>query len=194
MDWKNLKSVATRIKRLTKEIEAIDASFYGLGEDFDPVVAAGVLEHKRDDIVRSIVLQLHTSIEDLLNLLILYCVLNVTEEKQKWRLRSKKAKAIRRMLYGAGSIGFDMKLNFAVGLGLLTTSLQARLVELNNMRNKCSHNWILNKVVRQGKGRRQKKPPLLLFRGRDLHKLPVLRELMGEQNKIYLHLYGKWVS
>ncbi len=193
MDWKNPTSVATRIKRLAKEIKEIDATFYGVSDKFDPVLVAGVFERKRDDIVRSIVLQLHTSVEDLLNLLILYAVLDVTEEKYRWRLRSKKAKALRKMLYGAGSIGFDMKLSFAVGLGLLTTGLQEKLMEMNTMRNKCSHNWILNQVVRHGKRPRQKKPPLLLFRGRDLHKLPVLNALMDEQNKIYLHLYDKWV-
>ena len=137
---------------------------------------------------------MHTKIEDLLDLLILYCVLGITDVKYKGRLRSEKAKAIRKMLQGAQSIGFDMKLNIAVGLGLLTKHLQAKLMELNTMRNRCSHNWRLNKIVRRGKRPAQKKPPLLLFRGRDLHSVATIKDFMREYTVIYLRLYAKWVA
>jgi hypothetical protein len=58
MDWNNPRSVATKIKRLTREIEEIDQYFYHFEKDGDPVQYASMLERKRDDMVRSAVLQL----------------------------------------------------------------------------------------------------------------------------------------
>jgi hypothetical protein len=89
--WENPRRVQQAIKRLNKEIAEIEAAIYAPGED-DPVLVAGMLERKRDDIVRSAVLQLHTSIEDLLTSLILYCVLHITDKKLKHRLRSERGK------------------------------------------------------------------------------------------------------
>jgi hypothetical protein len=191
--WENPKRVQQAIKRFKKEIEEIEAAIYAPGQD-DPVLAAGMLERKRDDIVRSVVLQLHTSIEDLLTSLILYCALGITDKKLKHRLSSERGKAFRRMLYDRESLGFDMKLNFAVGMGLLTPSGRKQLMELNTMRNKCSHNWILNQVVRRGKRPKQLKQPLLLFRGKDLHKVAALKDLISEFSDVYFRLYAKWVQ
>lgn len=191
--WENPRRVERAIERLTREIAEIDEALYAPGED-DLVLRAGMLERKRDDAVRSAVLQMHTSIEDLLTSLILYCALGITEKKLKRRLGSEKGKAFRRMLYDRESLGFDMKLNFAVGLGLISPSARKQLMELNSVRNKCSHNWILNAVIRRGKRPRQVKPPLLLFRGKNLHKVTALKEFIAEFSTVYLKLYGKWVK
>jgi hypothetical protein len=72
--WDNPKTVEAAIKRLTREIEEIDNFFYKVNENDDRVSYAGMLERKRDDMVRSTVLQMHTAIEDLLNS---YIALNV---------------------------------------------------------------------------------------------------------------------
>jgi hypothetical protein len=88
--WENPKRVDRAIKQLTKEIDEIEAAIYSRGED-RPVLVAGMLERKRNDIVRSAVLQLHTSIEDLITSLILYCVLDITDKKLKHRLASAVA-------------------------------------------------------------------------------------------------------
>jgi hypothetical protein len=62
------------------------------------------------------------------------------------------------------------------------------------MRNKCSHNWLLNQVVRRGKRPKQLKPLLLTWRNQDLHKVAVLRQFYSEFSVVYLRLYGKWVQ
>jgi hypothetical protein len=62
------------------------------------------------------------------------------------------------------------------------------------MRNTCSHNWILNGAVRRGKRPRQLKPPLLQFRGKDLHKVEVVKDFISEFSVVYLRLYAKWVQ
>jgi hypothetical protein len=190
--WKNPKRAEQTIRRLNKEIREIEGALYQ--SDDDPVLIAGMLERKRDDIVRSTVLQLHTAIEDLLTQLILYCALDITDKKLKHRLASERGNAFRRMLYDRESLGFDMKLNFAVGLGLISPPLRKQLMELNTMRNKCSHHWVLNRVVRRGKRPKQLKPPLLQFRGQDLHKVAVLKDFISEFSGVYVRLYAKWVQ
>jgi hypothetical protein len=158
------------------------------------MLVAAMLERKRDDMVRSAVLQVHTKIEDLLTRLMLYCALGITDKKLMHQLSSEKGKAFRRMLYDRESLGFDTKMNFAVGLGLITPPGRKQLMELNTMRNKCSHNRVLNKAVRRGKRPAQLKPPLLQFRGKDLHKVPVIKDFISEFEVVYLRLYAKWVQ
>lgn len=186
--------IEAKISRLTREITDFDQFFYAVNENDDRSLYAGMLERKRDDMVRSAVLQLHTAIEDILNSQIMCCVLNVKPEKRMGKMASRPARALRKILFGAGSLGFDMKLNFAAALGLLNARTQDQLMELNTLRNKCSHNWLLKTPVRRGKRPRQKKPPLLLYRGRDLHNIGVLKDFAAEYGVIYLKLFVKYLG
>jgi len=182
-----------KITRLTREIAAIDRFFYAANENEDRRLYAGMLERKRDDIVRATVLQLHTAFEDILNTGITCRVLKAKPENRMRKMRSRPARALRKMLFGAGSLGFDMKLNFAVALGLMNATTREQLMELNTLRNKCSHNWLLKTPVRRGKRPRQKKPPLLLYRGRDLHNVAVLEDFAGEYGSIYVKMFLKYL-
>lgn len=194
MNWRDPKSVEAKIRRLTREIATIDEFFYRGNEREDRVLYAGMLEHKRDDMVRSAVLQMHTAIEDLLNSTIVCRILNVKPEDRRSKQGRHRGRALRKMLSGAGSLGFDMKLNFAVALGLLSNTTKEKLMVLNTLRNKCSHNWILKAPVRQGKRPRQRKPPLLLYDGRDLHKVDTLEEFAGDYGSVYYRLFVKYLS
>jgi hypothetical protein len=98
------------------------------------------------------------------------------------------------MLFGAGSLGFDMKLNFAVALGLLNDRTKDRLMELNTLRNKCSHNWLLKVPMRKENVRSKKKPPLLLYKGHDLHSVESLREFTAEYGRIYYKLFIRYIG
>jgi hypothetical protein len=173
------RSIEAKISRLRREIAQIDASFYEANKANDRDLYAGMLERKRDDMVRSAVLQLHTAIEDVLNGLITCRVLGTRPDERSKRTRSRSARALRKLLLRGGSISFEMKLNLAVALHLINSKTQERLIELNGLRNKCSHNWLLKMPVRRGKRPKQKKPPLLFWRGRDLHNVHVLEELAG---------------
>ena len=187
----NPRSLEAKITRLTREIAEIDEFFYRASENKDRDLYAGMLERKRDDMVRSAVLQMHTAIENLLNSQIICCILNVKPETRSGKMRTKSGQALRKMLFGAGSIGFDMKLNFAVALGLLNARTKGSLMTLNTLRNKCSHNWLLKMPERRGKRPKQKKPPLLLYKGSDLHNVAVLKEFAGEYGQIYYKLFLK---
>jgi hypothetical protein len=183
--------VEAKIGRLIREIRKIDEFFYGANEDISRDLYVGMLERKRDDMVRSAVLQLHTAIEDVLSTWITRRVLGVRMEGQEERVRSKSAHALRQMLWGRESIGFDMKLKFAVALRLINAPTQRKLEELNTLRNKCSHNWLLKVPVRRGKRPRQKKPPLLLYKGRDLHRIEVLEDFSVEYFLLHSRLFAK---
>jgi len=178
--------------RLTREIAKIDNVFYNLNETKDRELRAGMLERKRDDMVRSAVLQMHTAIEDLLNSCIVCRTLNVKPEDRRRRMRSKTAQALLSVLIGPRSIGFEMKLNFAFVLGLLNSKTKDRLIELNTLRNRCSHNWLLKARLRRGKSPRQKKPPLLRYDGRDLHNVEVIEDFTSEYGMIYCKLFLKY--
>lgn len=185
--WDNPKSVEAAIKRLKGEISEIDSYFYGSNENDDRLLYAGMLERKRDDMVRSTVLQMHTAIESLLNSLITYRLTGSTRRSP----RSLSGRALRRMLFGGGSLGFEMKLTFALALRLINTRTKDRLIVLNTLRNKCSHNWVLKVTVRHGRRPTQKKPPLLLYEGHDLHSVVTLKEFVSEYSGIYLGFYMK---
>jgi hypothetical protein len=153
----------------------------------------GQLERKRDDIVRSVVLQLHTAIEDILDAAIVCRVLEVEPENRKRALRGARGEALQRMLTGGGRLGFAMKINFAVALGLITSVTRDRLMELNTLRNKCSHNWLLRVPQRRGKRPSQQKPPLLRYKKRDLHTVAALKEFASEYGIIYAKMFAKFL-
>lgn len=194
MDWRNARTVEAKIQRLTREIAAIDEFFYRGNEEEDRALYAGMLERKRDDMVRSAILQMHTAIEDLLNSMIVCLILGAKPEDRGSKQRSHAARALRKMLFGAGSLGFDMKLNFAVALGLLPEKTKEKLTNLNSLRNKCSHNWLLKAPVRRGKRPKQKKPPLLMYNGRDLHSVDALKDFAAEYGSIYYKLFLKFLG
>jgi hypothetical protein len=188
------RSLEAKISRLSREIAAIDRFFYAVNENEDRYLYAGMLERKRDDMVRAAVLQLHTGIEDILNSQIMCTVLNVKPEERMRRMRTRPARALRRMLFGAGSLGFEMKLNLAVSLGLMNAATQEQLTELNTLRNKCSHNWLLKVPVRRGKRPGQKKPPLLLYQGRDLHDVVVFEGFASKFGAIYYRMFLRYLG
>jgi hypothetical protein len=194
VDWNKSKSVETKIRRLTREIREIDEFFYETDKDADRAFYAGMLERKRDDMVRSVVLQLHTAIEDVLSSLIICRVLGIRIEERDKRARTKSAQALRRMLWGGGSIGFDMKLAFAVAFRLINGPTQKKLAELNRLRNKCSHSWLLNVPVRRGRRPEQKKLPLLLYKGRDLYRVEALEDFTREYSLLYVRLFTKYLG
>jgi hypothetical protein len=194
MSQRTSKSVERKIARLTREIAAIDKDFYFVNADGDRTLYAGMLERKRDDMVRSAVLQLHTAIEDVLTSHIVCHILGVKPEERAGKARTTHARALRRLLFGAGSLGFDMKLNLAVALGVISSQTRKRLMELNTLRNRCSHNWLLKVPTRHGRRPTQKKPPLLTFRGRNLHDVTVLKDFTGEYGGIYVRMFLKYLG
>lgn len=195
MASKRLPYVERKIRRLSREIAEIDRRFYDAGiNDRDRTLHAGMLERRRDDIVRSIVLQLHTAMEDLLNSMIVCRLLDAKPQTRKKKMRTSRGKALDKALHGGGSIGFGMKVNLALTLGIIRSSAARDLSDLNTLRNKCSHNWLLAQPVRRGRRPAQRKPPILHYKGGDLHKLPSLNLLLETVGPLYWRLFQRYLG
>ena len=76
------QSIETKIRRLEREITEIDDYFYQSEKTGDRQLYAGMLERKRDDMVRAAVLQLHTGIEDMLTSIVIQHVRRNTTKPQ----------------------------------------------------------------------------------------------------------------
>ena len=184
----------SKIRRLEKEILDIDEFFYRREPTHNLDQHAGMLERKRDDLIRAAVLQMHTAIEDVINSLIVHRIMNAESRTRKASLRSTRGKALAGMLFGGRSLGFEMKLNLAVVHRVITARARDRLLILNTLRNKCSHNWLIKMPVRQGRRPRQKKRPLLFYGEGDLHRSEVFKEFLEEYGPLYYQLVLKLLS
>ena len=54
--------------------------------------------------------------------------------------------------------------------------------------------WLLRVPVRRGKRPKQKKPPLLRYEGRDLHRVDVLEDFTREYGLLYVRLFMKYIG
>jgi hypothetical protein len=99
-----------KVSRLKREIAEINGAFYELSKDGDLAQHAGMLERQRDDVIRGAVLQLHTSIENLLDKMIMCHLVGVHANKLGSVMRGARGKALRKLMMSAGGLGFDQKL------------------------------------------------------------------------------------
>ena len=185
-----MKNYERGIKRLKKEIKKIDEFFY-LTDEHEPLQRFGMLERKRDDIVRAAVLQIQTACEDLLNSLLIVKILDCHERDRVRRLRTVSGKYLRDLLEGQRSLGFFAKTYLAVSLKLITKRQADGLLAMNSLRNKCAHNWLLKAVVRRNRKPRQNKLPLLRYGNLDLHSEAGFRKFMDDGGGMYLMLWKK---
>jgi hypothetical protein len=186
--------VRRKISRLEREISSIDKMFYLTEKDGDPSQHASMLERKRDDIIRAAVLQLHTSIESVLDEHIMCHVLGVPAYKRMRLMSSRSGKALRRLLTTADGLGFDQKLELAVALRIVSDKRRRRLAILNTLRNRCSHFWLLKAPVRKGRRPRQQKPPLLQYDGHDLHQVTTFKDFLAEYGPLYATMFVEYLS
>ncbi len=183
-----------KIRRLEREITAVDEIFYLIERDGDPRQHAAMLERKRDDMIRAAVLQVHTSIEDILNSQIMCHIFGVPAHQRMRLMATRAGKALRKLLTTADGIGFDRKLELAVALRIISDKRRKRLGILNTLRNRCSHFWLLKTPVRKGRRPRQKKPPLLLYEGRDLHDIATFKDFLAEYGPLYAKMFFEYLD
>ena len=129
--------VKRKIKRLEREIAEIDKAVYLFESNGDPEQHASMLERKRDDMIRAAVLQIHTSIESVLDEHIMCRVLEVPRYGRVRLMPSPRGKCLRKLLMSAEGLGFDQKLDLAISLRLISEKRRKRLAILNTLRNRC---------------------------------------------------------
>ena len=152
-----------KLTKITADIARIERSLFR-AEDPDLDQRYHELTRKREHLLRSIVLELHLSIEDILTGAIGNALL-------RGRLsRSPIGQTIRDLLEDDRPLGFRHKLMLARSLDLISAKEFADLVELNTVRNRCSHSWSLGKLTRRRIKPSRPKRPLLRWRGTNLYK------------------------
>ena len=182
-----------KVSVLKREIAQINSAFYEL-ESSDLEQQASMLERQRDDVIRGAVLQLHTSIENLIDKMIMCHLVGVPADKLGRMMGSNRGKSLRKLMLSAGGLGFDQKLDLATALKVVSDKRRKRLSALNTLRNKCGHHWLLKELVRKGKRPGQLKPPLLLYEGRDLHQVATFKDFISEFGPLYARMFVQYLD
>jgi len=179
-----------RIRSVEREIREIEDEFYS-GQDIDLENRLFLLKVKRDLTVRGIVMELHLALDDLLNVWIgsFLCRSRGRQLQRIWKRRRGLARGVDELIEGERSIGFRHKVVLLKAAGLLNNPLYKKLLELNRLRNRCSHSWLLDYVIRKGVKRGKPKKHLLEFRGRNLYQVAVMKDFIREYSTLYYHPY-----
>jgi hypothetical protein len=171
-----------QLAELTADIARIEKSFFqSKGADLDQQYHE--VKRKREHLLRSIVLELHLSIEDIITAAIGNALL------QGRLIRSPIGHTIRDLLQDDRPIGFRHKLMLARSFNLITKKEFADLTELNTVRNRCSHTWLLDKVTRRKIKPSKPKKPLLRWRGTNLYKTEEFLDFVGVFARHYIKLW-----
>jgi len=186
------QALQRQIRKLSEEIKAIESTIY-LAHDNDPYNQRFLLQQQRNHAIRGVVLELQLAIEDLLNVWLKAYVLRCKpiDRNAAGGKKPKLARAVDQLLEGAGALNFERKLDLAEGTGLINKAIHDRLRELYRIRNKCSHNWLLDTPIRRRIQRRQPKRRLLEYRNKNLFEISVLRDFAAEYGSMYYKLFLK---
>lgn len=185
----NRESGERAVRRALKDVETIHSFIYPL--DYGDIeTKLAMAKARRQDAVRTSVLQMSLAIESVLDGLFARAFLGYEPGERKGRI-GKRAKELQELLEG-GRFGFESKLRLARVLSLVTKDQHSKLDKLRALRNKCAHHWILDVIRKQGRKPRVTKR-LLEFEGRNLFDLNVLRDFMWVYSRIYLKLISKYL-
>jgi hypothetical protein len=171
-----------KLTKITADIHRIEKSYFQL-EDPDLDQRYFELKRKRQHLLRSIVLDLHLSIEDIITGAIGNALLRGRP------IRSPLGQTIRDLLQDDRPLGFQHKLMLARSLSLVTRAEFTDLAELNTIRNRCSHTWSLDKITRRKIKPSKAKRPLLRWRGRNLYNTEAFADFVTHFTKHYLKLW-----
>jgi hypothetical protein len=187
-----MTSVQRRIDKTLAEVEQIHSLLYPMG-DSDPRQNLYNARSRREDAVRVTVIQMSLAIEDILDGLFRRTLAGHNpHSKKREYTKQGLARELNDLLEG-GRMGFEAKLKLAGVLRLVTKKQQSRLDKLRILRNKCAHSWLLDTIHKKGRKPRPTKR-LLEFEGRDLFDMKVLEDFVWEYSRIYLRLYGRYLS
>lgn len=171
-----------KITKITADIARIEESFFTADKD-DLGQRYFELQRKREHLLRSMILELHLATEDIITGAVGNALLRGRP------IRSPVGQTIRDLLQDERSLGFLHKVMLARTLGIVTLAQFNDLIELNTVRNRCSHNWQLNRLIRRKLKPTKPKRPLLRWRGRNLYETDAFLDFIGYFTRHYLRLW-----
>lgn len=186
------KRIEREIGRTLKEAERVQSIPYPLDHK-DKRLNLDNAHSRKENAVRGSVITINLAMEDMLDDLLRRFFLGYRPgSKKRRRLRGKRAKELDELLVGPRALGFEAKIRLARIIGLITKRQAEKLGQLNKLRNKCSHHWLLN--VNKRKKRVQKAAPLLEYKGRSLFEIANLESLYKESGPVYISMFEKLLS
>lgn len=170
-------------ERLKKEIEDLVSALYNTNEK-DTRLRLEYLKTYRTEVQRSFVLHMHLAIENLLRALLFDFL-----AKRNRRLSKKD------LIKAVDGIWSAELIHWCGRLRLIKPKWYERLIELNRIRNACSHNWILDipKHKRAAGGQPQKriKVPVVTYKDKNLLNSDLLlHDFCPTYGRIYVGLLG----
>ena len=183
-----------KARRLNAEIGDIRKVLYD-ADHLDLEGRVFMSERERDDVVRSVVLQFQTAMEDIVNTLLRNRLLEITSEE--WadpRVRARSGSKIISSFLDASKLNYEGKLTLLKGLGVLRAQTLKKLIVLYQLRNSCSHTWLLNTHIRRGVKPNSSKRPLLHYNKGNLYHLSVIEEFVADYAALYSKLFLKSIN
>lgn len=167
--------------KIKKEIDNITSSLYNLKAK-NAKLRMDNLKTYRDEIYRGFVIYLHLSIEDILENLIIYKIKKNKVFEVKELIKSIKSEVTSKEI-----------INWAARLNILTKDEYNKLLVLNSIRNKCSHDWILTiPQYKKTNGKRIKKPKVM-YKGKNLFNKKIFFDVfLSDYSSIYLKYFNKY--
>src|ERR1700722_5941090 len=86
------KYVSNMIRKTSKEIKALEDFFFGAHDGPDSENQLFLMKLKRDNLIRGIIIELHLSIEDLIDDILKYAIYKVNyRDKKKFKAKRLKS-------------------------------------------------------------------------------------------------------
>jgi hypothetical protein len=193
------KNKERRIRRLEADIKNIEEYHYSFVEHFQGDIDARIYaaEEKKKLLVRSLIIETHLTIEDFIDSL-----LQIHLIKRNSRTKTKTPRDANiyfdnlfedgaRFLSGNNAIGFKKKIVLLRILGVVGRKLYNELDALNSLRNRCSHTWALNAVIRKRVKRSKRKRYVLEFDGKNLFNADSFISFLIKYNKVFHKIIEK---
>ena len=189
------KRLQTRLRSLQREMADIELEY--LSNPQAPLKEqVWLAQTRRNTLTRGIIIEIHLSIDDLItsHLRERLLAFTISEERRNRmrRFHSNYTPYIDEFLNGRGAIYFRQKIILMRAIGAIAPSVFRELEKLNQIRNSCSHNWLLSIKRRRGIKRTKKKRPVLEYEGKNLYERDNLKAFIWKYTRLYLRLYMKF--
>jgi len=137
----------------------------------------------RDDIFRLVILHFHLAIEELLKSFIFQ------------KLPNRRTLTAKQNIKYVEELSSKNAIELAARLGIINKNGYEALIELNTIRNKCSHHWVLNAYTLAKKPsfkqKQRERKYRIEFQGKSLLNLNVMKnEFMPLYSDLYLELFA----
>ncbi|MFA4999438.1 MAG: hypothetical protein WC519_01790 [Parcubacteria group bacterium] len=190
-----------KTKGLRNDIDKIKKNHFRFVENLnnDPEALFYATKMEKTLLIRSLIVETHLAIEDFINSLLQISLLkrHPRIKKEKGGITAKNYfnnafEDASSIFYGNNSMGFKKKIILLRIMGVINKRLYEDLDILNTLRNKCSHNWEIESVIRRKIKRDKSKKYVLIFKGKSLFDPKIMINFLDKYNDVLLKIAKKY--